>query len=153
MASHVQVILREDIETLGTSGELVRVRPGYARNYLIPRGVAVMATRGNVERIEHEKKLAVALTQKKREAAVGEANKLAGVVVQISKQAGEEGRLFGSVTAQDIAAALAGQGIDVDKKKIQMPTEPIKQVGRYEIKAKLVRDVFGTFVLDVVGQA
>ncbi len=150
MASHVQVILREDVDNLGETGDLVKVRPGYARNYLIPRGMAVVATRGNITQIEHEKKLAMARAAKLAEEAKAEAGKLDGVSVQVAKQVGEEGKLFGSVTAQDVADALKGKGYEIDRKKIQMPAEPIKQVGTFELSAKLRGSVTAKFTLEVV---
>lgn len=150
MASHVQVILRDDVDNLGETGDLVKVRQGYARNYLIPRGMAVAATRGNIDQIEHEKKLAVAKAQKLAAEAKSTASSIEGTKVQIAKQAGDEGKLFGSVTAQDIAAALAEQGVEVDRKKLVMPDEPIKQVGTYELSVKLRGSVSAKIEVEVV---
>lgn len=150
MASHVQVILRDDVDNLGETGDLVRVRPGYARNFLIPRGMAVLATRGNIAQIEHEKKLALARAEDLAKEAKAVAGGIEGTKVQISKQAGEEGKLFGSVTAPEIAQALAEQGVEVDRKKIVMPDEPIKQVGTYELAVKLRGSVSAGFTVEVV---
>ena len=152
MASHVQVVLREDVDNLGTIGELVRVRPGYARNYLIPRGMAVIATRGNIEQIEHEQKTAKVRAQKLRSEAEGVASALGAVRVTIEKQAGEEGKLYGSVTAADVASALKAKGYEVDRRKIQMPAEPIKQTGEYELTAKLAAGVSSTFKVEVTAE-
>lgn len=150
MATHVQVVLKEDVDNLGDTGDLVKVRPGYARNFLIPRGMAALATRGNISQIEHEKKLALAKAAKLQEEARAEAGKLEGVKVQIGKQAGEEGKLFGSVTSQDVADALKEKGYAVDRKKIQMPGDAIKQVGTYELSAKLRGKVAAKFTVEVV---
>lgn len=150
MASHVQVILRDDVDNLGETGDLVKVRPGYARNYLIPRGLAVVATRGNIDQIEHEKKLALQRAEHLAKEAKQAASGIEGAKVTIEKQAGEEGKLFGSVTAQEIAGTLAEQGIEVDRKKIVMPEEPIKQVGTYELTVKLRGSVSAAFTVEVV---
>ena len=150
MATHVQVILREDVDNLGDAGELVRVRSGYARNYLIPRGLAAVATRGNIAQLEHEKKLALARAAKLEEEAKAAAGKLEGVSVEVKKQAGEEGKLFGSVTAQDIADALTQKGYEVDRKKIQMPAEAIKTVGTHEVTVKLRGSVAAKVSVEVV---
>lgn len=153
MATHIQVVLQEDVDNLGRSGELVRVRPGYARNYLLPRGLASVATHGNVARIEHDKRLALARAEKLRAAAVGEAGKLQGVAVKISVAAGEEGRLYGSVTAQDVADALHAQHkIEVDRRKLKLPgDQPLKTTGTHEVSVRLASEVNATFTVEVVG--
>lgn len=150
MASHVQVILRADVDNLGEAGDLVKVRPGYARNFLIPRGMAVLATRGNIAQVEHEKKLAMARAAKLEEEAKAAAGQIEGVRVQVAKQVGEEGKLFGSVTAQDVADALKEKGVEIDRKKIQMPAEPIKQVGTFELSVKFRGNVAAKFQVEVV---
>lgn len=150
MASHVQVVLREDVSNLGQSGEVVKVRPGYARNYLIPRGMAVMATRGNLRQIEHEQRAARVAAARMAEEAEGIAAALAEVVLPVPKQVGEEGKLYGSVTAAEIAEILKDKGYRVDKRKLEMPKEPIKHTGTYEIAAKLAVGVHQTFKIDVV---
>lgn len=149
MAKHVQVILRDDVDPLGHSGELVRVRPGYARNYLIPRGLAVVATRHNIEQVEHERKAAIARAAKNRGQAEEAAKALQGVVVHIQKQAGDEGKLYGSVTAQDIAEGLAAQGHEFDRKKLEMPSEPIKTLGTHEVSLKFGYQVVAKIKVDV----
>ena len=136
----VSVVLKDDVENLGRSGELVRVKPGYARNYLMPRGLAAIATHGNVAQIEHEKKVAVARAAKQREEATGYASKLGAVTVEIAAQAGENGKLFGSVGSKDIADALAQKGHEIDRRKIQLP-DPIKEVGEHEVAIKLGYEV------------
>lgn len=149
MASHVQVVLKQDVENLGRSGELVRVRPGYARNYLLPRGFAQLATRGNIKQIEHEKQAALRRAAKVRAEQEEIAEKLKKVVVMIAKEVGEEGRLFGSVTAADIAEGLKVKGYDVDKKKLVLPDEAIKTVGTYEIGVRLLGGVTAKIKVEV----
>lgn len=150
MAQQIQVVLREDVDNLGHTGEVVKVRPGYARNYLVPRGLAVMATRGNLKQIEHEAEAARKRGEKLRSEAQGVAAALAEVEIQVEKQVGEEGKLYGSVTSADIAKVLQDKGYSVDKRKIQMPKEPIKQVGRYEVSAKLAAGIEQSFQVEVV---
>ena len=150
MASHVQIVLREDVNHLGRSGELVRVRAGYARNFLIPRGLATIATRSNIAEIEHERARALARAEKVRSALEDEAKKLQGVRAQVAKEAGPEGKLYGSVTAQDVADALSMRDVEIDKRKIVMPDEPIKVTGDYELTAKFGHGVEVAFALTVV---
>jgi len=150
MASHVQVVLKQDVDNLGVSGDLVKVRPGYARNYLLPRGMAVVATRGNIEAFEHERKLARARADKARAEALQKAETIEGLHFEIAKQAGEEGKLYGSVTAQDVADALEEQGFKVDRKKIQMPSDAIKQLGTHQLAIKLGPRVAAGFTIEVV---
>lgn len=148
----VQVILRDDVEHLGRSGELVRVKPGYARNFLLPRGLAAIATRGNIAQIEHEKKAALARAAKLRASAEQRAGQLDGVRVEISAKAGDNEKLFGSVGAKDIADALEAQGIEIDRKKIVLP-DPIKELGDHDVPIKLGYEVTGTVKVTVVPEA
>lgn len=143
MATHIQVVLKDDVDNLGKSGELVRVRPGYARNYLIPRGLAALATRGNIAQIEHEKQVAVARAAKLRGDAEAVAKQLGGLKVEISMQAGEGDKLFGSVGTKDIAEALEAKGQKVDRKKIVLP-ENIKTLGEHDVAVKLGYEVTAT---------
>ncbi len=141
---NVQVVLRQDVETLGVSGDIVKVRPGYARNYLIPRGLAVIASRANVRQIEHEKALALQLLAKRKAAAEESARRFQGLVLHVAKQVADEetGKLFGSVTLGDVMDALAFKGFgDVDRKKVVMPEEQIKTTGTYEIVIRLMKGV------------
>lgn len=149
MASHIQVVLKQDVDNLGSSGEVVRVRPGFARNFLVPRGMAVLATRGNLKQVEHERQIALKKVEKLRKEAEEVADKLKKVVVMIAKEVGDEGRLFGSVTAADIADALKNKGIEVDRKKLVMPEDSIKTVGTYEVGLKLAAGVVAKFKVDV----
>ncbi|HET6339699.1 MAG TPA: 50S ribosomal protein L9 [Polyangiales bacterium] len=136
MATHVHVILRRDVDKLGHAGELVRVKPGYARNYLLPRSLAVVATDDNVRHVEHERKVAVAAAAKQKGQAEGIAAQINGLTLEIAAQAGEGDKLFGSVTVRDVAEALHKKGIELDRKHIELPT-PIKALGEYEVIAKL----------------
>lgn len=149
MATHVQVVLKQDVENLGRSGEVARVRPGFARNYLMPRGLAVLATRNNLKQIEHEKAVALKKLELLKKEAEEAAEKLKKVVVMIAKEVGDEGRLFGSVTAADVADALKAKGVDVDRKKLVMPEDLIKSVGTYEIGVRLAAGVIAKIKLEV----
>ena len=141
---HVQVVLKKAVAPLGLSGDVVRVRPGFARNFLIPRGKAVIASRENVKQIEHEKALALQRLEKMREAAQEAAKKFDGVELHVAKQVADmdTGKLFGAVSVADIMQALEVRGItDIDKKQVILPEEPIKQTGSYEVTIQLVAGV------------
>lgn len=148
MATHVHVILRRDVEKLGHAGELVRVRPGFARNYLLPRSLAVVATDSNVKQIEHERKLAVAAAAKQKGVAEGQASQLNGLVLEIKAQSGEGDKLFGSVGTRDIAEALHKRGIELDRKHIDLPNA-IKALGEYDVTARLGSGVSTQFKVKV----
>ncbi len=147
----IQLILKEDVTNLGKSGELVWVKPGYGRNYLLPRGMAAVATKKNVTQIEHERKVIEARTSKLRKDAESVAQRLAAVTLQIERQVGEGDKLFGSVTSSDIAEALSAQGLLVDRKKIHLD-EAIKALGQYTVSVKLGRDVTGQVKVWVVAK-
>ncbi|MBL8231380.1 MAG: 50S ribosomal protein L9 [Bryobacterales bacterium] len=136
----MEVILREDIEKLGTRGQVVKVAPGYARNFLLPRKLAVLATASNKKIVDQERDAHL----RKEAKLAGEASDLAKLVAAVSltirQKAGEQDQLFGAVTAQDIADALAQQGFTIDRKKIQLE-HPIKQLGEYKVPVKLHREV------------
>ncbi|MDP9034664.1 MAG: 50S ribosomal protein L9 [Myxococcota bacterium] len=151
MPATIQVVLQQDVDKVGKSGEVVRVRPGFARNYLLPRELAAMATSAAVHRIAHEKTVALARAEKAKKDARTVAGTLSAMAVTITQKAGEDGRLFGSVTAKDIENAVRAQGITVDRKKLQL-AEPIKNVGKFEIQVKLASDVTATIKLEVVGR-
>ncbi|MCC7542010.1 MAG: 50S ribosomal protein L9 [Deltaproteobacteria bacterium] len=151
MADKLQVILREDVPNLGKSGQLVKVAPGYARNYLLPQSLAAPATRASVARIEHEKRSILERAAKVKKSATAISDKLAQISVEISKRAGENERLFGSVTTTEIAAALKDKGLDVDRRKIVIGQQ-IRQLGVYDVQVKLAPEVTGTFKLWVVAQ-
>src|SRR5882672_2321192 len=132
----MQVILRDDLDNLGKSGEVVNVKPGYARNYLLPRGLAVKATATDVARVDHEKRVIAARVAKLSKEAQAEADRLFQISVSIARAVGEEEKLYGSVTSRDIAEALQGQGVTVDSRKIHLE-EPIKTLGLTEVQVKL----------------
>ena len=136
----MQIILQEDIEKLGTRGQVVDVTDGYARNFLLPRKLAIAATPGNLKRLEKIRATLAKRTATEREGAQKQADLLAAATVTLARKAGENDQLFGSVTATDIAEALGAQGYQVDKRKIEM-SEPIKLIGEYQVTAKLHHDV------------
>lgn len=136
----MQIILQEDVEKLGTRGQVVEVAAGYARNFLLPRKLAIPATAGNLKRLEKIRATLAKRTATERESAQKLAELLATVSVRLTRKAGENDQLFGSVTAADIAEALAAQGYNVEKRKIQLD-EPIKLVGEYQVSAKLHLDI------------
>ena len=147
----MQVILKEDVSNLGKSGELVNVRPGYGRNYLIPQGLAVVATEKNVARLEHEKRQIAARNARLLKDAQAVASRLGAIEVTIARQAGEEEKLFGSVSARDIEEAIAEKGLPIDRKKIVL-AEPIKALGKYVLDVKLAKDVTGKITVWVVAK-
>jgi large subunit ribosomal protein L9 len=149
MATMIQVILQQDLKNLGKSGELVRVRPGYARNYLIPRSLAMPATTENVKQVEHQQRISAAQAAKAHAEATAMGAKITGVTVTLERKVGEEDRLFGSVTTKDIAAALKEQGIEIDRKRIEL-RDPIRTAGTFEVTAKLLGDVLAAFKVEVV---
>ncbi len=137
---NVQVVLKSDIDTLGQSGNVVKVRPGYARNYLIPRGLAVIASRVNVKQIEHEKKLAQLRLERLKAEALERAKVYEGVVLHVAKQVADAdtGKLFGSISVSDVAEALEVRGISgIDKRAIVLPEDGIKTTGSYEVRIKV----------------
>ena len=138
----MRVILREDSANLGKSGELVSVKPGYARNYLIPQGVAVLATERNVKQLEHQKKIIAARNAKLLKDSQSVADKLASLTVKISRQSGEDGKLFGSVGTRDIEEAANKLGVAIDRKKINLG-EAIKHTGEFNVEVKLGQGVTG----------
>ena len=145
----MQVILRDDLDNLGKSGEVVNVKPGYARNFLIPRGLAVRATASDVARVDHEKRVIAARAAKMTKEAQAEADRLSQISVSIARAVGEEDKLYGSVTSRDIAEALHAQGVTVDSKKIHLD-EPIKTLGLTEVGIKLGRGFNATIKVWVV---
>jgi len=131
----MKVILREDIETLGKAGDIVKVADGYGRNFLIPRKLAVPADLRNLKALEHERRGIEARAKKLRKSAESLAESLSALSLTLAAKAGEEGKLFGAVTSRDIAEALAGAGVAVDRRQVLLE-EPIKQVGDYKVKVK-----------------
>ncbi len=145
----MEVILREDVQSLGKAGALVRVKPGYARNFLLPRGLAYEATEGNKKRIAAETRARDSRAVEERAKAQSAADRLAAVAVTIPAKAGEGDRLFGSVTAQDIADALESAGHPVDKRKIEL-SHPIKQLGEHTVPVRLHSEVQAAVRVTVV---
>jgi large subunit ribosomal protein L9 len=145
----MKVILTDEIRGLGTRGDVVTVKDGYARNYLIPKNLAREATAGNLKAIEQERKKWALLASQEKDAAQKAAAAVEGVKVTIQKRVGEHGNLFGSVTANDIADALTARGIDVDKRRIEL-AHPIKTLGTHEIDVRLHRDVSAHIQVEIV---
>jgi large subunit ribosomal protein L9 len=144
----VKIILREDIDNLGKSGELVTVKDGYGRNYLLPRGKAVLASAQNMRQLEHERTVLSARNAKLKGVAEEQAKKIGSVKAVIKRKVGEQDKLYGSVTVLDIAEALAAQGQQVDRRLIHL-AEPIKAVGSYEVELRLHRDVVAKIKVEV----
>ncbi len=145
----MKVILKENIEHLGQIGDVVKVAPGYARNYLLPKSFAIEATEKNSKALEHAKRQLAYKKNKTLEAAKNLVAKLEALVVQLNHQAGEEGKLFGSVTNMEIAAFLKNNGLEIDRKKIVL-TEPIKQLGEYSVPVKIHPEISATLKVTVV---
>lgn len=150
MATHIHVVLTEDLHNVGKSGELVKVRPGFARNYLIPRGLAVGATAENVSRIEHEKRVAESRAAKTRSEAEQLAGKLSQVKLTIGRPVGEGNKLYGSVTARDIEEALAAQGFSVDRRRIE--TDTIKTLGAHAVVIRLAPSITASVEVTVAAK-
>lgn len=148
----MKVILTEDVSPLGAMGAVVDVARGYARNYLIPQGKAMEATSGNLTRVEKAKAKYLQVQAQAREAAMVQVAHLEGVSVTIAQRVGEEERLYGSVTVGMIAEALADQGVEVDKKQLEL-AEPIKKLGTYEVIVRMAPEVKGTITVEVVAES
>ncbi len=147
----MEVILREHVDSLGRRGEIVKVADGYARNYLLPRKLALVATEGNKQRIEKERVKYEAVEAEERKVAEAMSARMTNIELEIARRVGETEALYGSVTTSDIAEALSKKGFDVDRRKIQLP-EPIKRLGQFEIPVKLQRDVTATVKVKVVSE-
>jgi large subunit ribosomal protein L9 len=147
----MEVILREDVKSLGKAGELVRVRPGYARNFLLPKGLAYEASEGNKKRIAGETRARTTRLEAEKGEAQAFAARLAAVTVTLTGKAGEEGKLFGSVTAQDIADGLAEQGLQVDRRRIELE-HPIKLLGFHTVTVRLHPEVHAEVRVQVVAE-
>jgi large subunit ribosomal protein L9 len=149
MATPIKVVLQKEVETLGHGGDVVRVRPGYARNYLVPRGLAVPATEGNLKRVDELRRIAAAQAQKALAEAKEQQQKIEAVSVKIERSVGDEGKMYGSVTARDIEAAFAAAGVEIDRKKVAL-AEPIKSLGLAEVPIKLHPEVTAKLRVEVV---
>jgi large subunit ribosomal protein L9 len=148
----MQVILTQDVTNLGKAGELVSVRPGYGRNYLVPRGMAVSATAANVHRLEHDKRVIARKVAKERAGAEAQAERINVVTLQFDRQVGDEDKMFGSVTSRDLAEQLKKAGVDIDHRQIELD-QPIKALGKYEVPVKLSAGVTANLKFFVVAKA
>lgn len=149
MARSVNVVLQKDVEKLGKGGDVVKVSPGYARNYLVPKGFALPASEGNVARFEHIKRVAAERAAKARAEAKTVAEKVNAVEIALTARAGSEGKLYGSITSKDIETALKAKGFDIDKKKLKV--DNIRATGTYEVVAHIAPEVNATFKVVVTG--
>lgn len=145
----MKVILIDEIRGLGTRGDVVNVKDGYARNFLFPKNLAREATPGNMKSVEQERKKWALLAQQEKEKAAKAAESVKGIKVTISKRVGENGQLFGSVTSNEIADALAAKGVDVDKRRIEL-AHPIKTLGTHNVEVRLHREVAAEIQVEVV---
>ena len=145
----MKVILKSDVKDLGQVGEVINVKDGFARNFLVPQGLAVEASTKNVKVFEHEKKKIQEMARKVKSGAAGLAEKISEAKIIIKAKAGEEDKLFGSETSMDIADALKSEGIEIDKKKIQLD-EPIKRIGEYTVAIKLHSEISAQLNVQVV---
>ena len=148
----MKVILTKDITALGHLGTVVDVAKGYARNYLIPQGLAMEATKGNLAQVEQVKGKSAAVRATEEQAALAKIATLEGVSVTIAQRVGEGERLYGSVTAAMIAEALEAKGFDLDRKQLDLE-EPIKKLGTYEVAVRLAPEVKGTITVEVLAEA
>ena len=137
---HTKILLREDVDDLGARGEIVRVRAGYARNYLLPRNLAVEATAGNVKGIEQERAALLKKEAKERATAEAQSQQMGSLVLEFKRKAGEQGALYGSVTSMDVAEALHQRGYEIDRHRIHL-REPLKRLGDYTVPVRLHREV------------
>jgi len=145
----MKVILREDIKVLGKMGQIVDVADGYARNYLVPKGLVVEANTKNIRSLEHEKKIIQEKAKKLKDSAQDFSVRISSMTLTIKAKAGEEGKLFGSVTTMDIAEALKNEGLEVDKKKILLE-EPIRRIGSYSVNIKIHHEISAQLNVQVI---
>jgi len=149
--TQVKLILVESIHSLGEAGELVRVKPGYARNFLLPQGKAMLATESRVKELEHTKRIAQEKAAKELNDLKAVKKQLEGISVEIGARAGGSGKLFGSVTSQQIAEQIKAAGLSVDKRRIELG-EPIKEVGEHKVKVKLHSELFAEVAVTVTAE-
>jgi large subunit ribosomal protein L9 len=150
MAKAINVVLQKDVAHLGKGGDVVKVAPGYARNFLVPQGLALPASEGNVARFEHIKRVAAERAAKARAEAGDIATRLSAVEITLTARTGSEGKLYGSITTKDIEQALKAKGFDIDRKKLSV--DPIRAVGTYNVTARLAPEINGTFKINVVSE-
>jgi large subunit ribosomal protein L9 len=149
MANQIRVVLQQDVDNLGAGGDIVQVKPGYARNYLIPRGMAMPATAGNLALVEDLKRQASARATEALESAKQLKTKLEGTSVKLERSVGEESKMYGSVTAKDIEEAYKALDLIIDRRKIELP-EPIKQLGLTDVKVRLHAEVEANLRVEVI---
>jgi len=147
----MEVILREHVDNLGRRGEVVKVADGYARNYLLPRKLALVATEGNKQQIERERAKFDAREDEEKKVAGALAARLASVEIEIARKVGETEALYGSVTSGDIVEALTAKGFEIDRRKLNLP-EPIKRLGEYDIPVRLHREVIVPIKVKVIAE-
>ena len=147
----MQVILREDVDKLGKIGDLVKVKDGYARNFLVPSKKAIEATPKNMKAMEHAKKMVSDRVRTLKKSAAADADRIKSLAITIKAKVGEEGKLFGSVTSMDIASAMQAQGVAIDRRKILLE-EPIKRLGEFTVPVKLHADVVVDLKVTVVAE-
>ena len=148
---NVQVILREDVPNLGRTGDVVKVRAGFARNYLLPRHLAVEANQKNLREFEHNKSVSMLRRERQKSHALTLKEKVEALALVIKARAGEEGKLFGSVTNIDIERALREQGFDIERRKIQLP-EPLKRLGDFQVAIRLEAEVEASLKVEVAAE-
>ena len=147
----MQVILLEDMPKLGNIGDMVTVKDGYARNFLLPRSKALVASVRNVKKLEHEKRIANFALAKARGGAEELASKLSTLEIKLARKVGEQGKLFGSVTSIDVERALAAEGFEIDRRQLTL-TDPVKELGAFEVGVKLHKEVVATLKVEVVAE-
>jgi large subunit ribosomal protein L9 len=149
--AQVTLILQESIASLGEAGDVVNVKPGFARNYLIPQGKAIVATEARVKEQEHHKRVVALKVAKEMKTLDAVRKRIESLTLEVSARVGEEGKLFGSVTAPQIAELLAAQGVEVDRRRIEL-SEPIKEVGEHEVTVKLHRELAAKTRVKVIAE-
>ena len=149
--AHTKILLREDVDDLGSRGEIVRVRAGYARNYLLPRKLAVEATSSNVKQIEGERAALLKKEASERTTAEGQAEQISKLVLEFKRKSGEQGALYGSVTSMDIAESLKERGYEIDRHRLHL-REPIKRLGEFSVPLRLHREVSIDLQVKVVAE-
>jgi large subunit ribosomal protein L9 len=149
--AQVKLILKDDVTGLGNAGDLVSVRPGYARNFLLPQGKAILATESSVRALDHQKRVIAEKVARERKGLEALRDRIQSIALEIAAKAGEEGKLFGSVTAPQIAELLAARGVEIDRRKIALD-EPIKELGDHEVPIRLHRDLVAKINVKVVAE-
>ena len=148
----MKVILTKDLDNLGRAGALVEVKPGYGRNYLLPRNLAVLATAKNVRQLEHQKAGILSRASKEKQNMTAMAQKLSAIEVKFTRKVGEQNKLFGSVTSKDIHEQLAGQGYQIERRQVHLP-DPLKDLGTFEVDVKLHPEVTAKVKVTVLAES